>query len=48
MEVKLVEIFASHFVFCLLSSRIKEQQNHIRNSNKITVGAANIIVIEIS
>lgn len=48
MEVKLIEILASNFGFCCLSSGIKEQQNHSKNSNKITVGAANIIVIEIT
>lgn len=48
MEVKIIEILASHFVFCWLSSGIKEQQNHSKNSDKITMGAANIIVIKIT
>jgi len=48
MEVKLIEILASHFVFCWLSSGIKEQQNHSKNSNKITMWAANVIAIEIT
>lgn len=48
MEVKLIEMLASNFVFCWLSSGIKEQQNHSKTSNKLVMGAANIIVIEIT